>query len=195
MRKCTYRLKTWELALLTALFITLAVGLWAERAQDKLSAKLVRLHVIANSDTPADQAEKLQMRDNVLALLNPLLKDCETTAEAIAVIESHRTDLESLGDVTVELGVEHYPTRHYDTFSLPAGEYVSLRILMGQAGGQNWWCVVFPPLCTEAVAEPTTDAFSALTEEENGLIASQEETYILRFRVVDWWGEIKAALS
>lgn len=193
MKKRTYKLKSWELALLMALCITFAVGLWAERTQQELAGKLIRLHVIANSDSEHDQAEKLVLRDKVLAILAPALADCRTQDEAAAVIEAHRDTLESLGPVEVNLGYEYYPTRAYDTFSLPAGEYLSLQVRMGEAEGKNWWCVAFPPLCTEAVAEPTEEAISLLTEDENALITGADG-YILRFRVVDWWHEIKNAL-
>lgn len=185
MKKHT--LKTWELALAAALCITVCTGLWADRTQNDLAAKLVRLHVIANSDSPEDQAAKLRMRDRVLSILSPALKDCATREEAAAAIEAHRTELEALGDVTVTLTTEYYPTRHYDGFSLPAGEYLSLQVRMEQALGQNWWCVVFPPLCTEAVAEPAEDAFYFLTDEETGLITGETGSYVLRFRVVEWW--------
>ena len=178
-----------------ALCITFSTGLWAERTQSVLSEDLVRLHVIANSDSAEDQAEKLRMRDRVLALLTPLLADCGTIAEAAAVIEAHTGELEALGDVVVTLTEEYYPTRHYDTFSLPAGEYLSLQVRLGEARGRNWWCVVFPPLCTEAVAEPAADVFASLPEDEAALITGQDETYILRFRIVDWWGKLKGALA
>ena len=195
MKKSTYKLKSWELALLMALCITFVVGLWAERTQSELSAKLVRLHVIAASDSEADQAAKLRMRDEVLNILSPALSRCTTQAEAAALIREHTPELEALGDVTITLTEEYYPTRHYDTFSLPAGDYLSLQIKMEEARGQNWWCVVFPPLCTEAVAEPARDAFYALTDEETGLITGQSGSYVLRFRVVEWWNKCKNALS
>ncbi len=190
-----HTLKTWELALLMALCITFATGLWAERTQAALADELVRLHVIANSDSEADQAEKLQMRDRVLNLLAPLLTDCRSREEAAAIIEAHARDLEALGDVSVLLTEEYYPTRHYDSFSLPAGEYLSLQVRLGEAAGRNWWCVVFPPLCTEAVAEPVADVFAALREEDAALITEEGAQYILRFRLVDWWGRLKGALT
>ncbi len=194
MKKRTYKLKSWELALLLALCITFAWGLWADRTQNELAAKLIRLHVIANSDTPADQAAKLQMRDRVLEILSPALAECKTQMEAADVIEAHREELEALGPVSVTISPEYYPTRHYDTFSLPAGEYLSLRVSMGEAAGRNWWCVVFPPLCVEALADPAEDAVSCLSEAEHALITG-EDGYILRFRVVDWWEKMKAALG
>lgn len=191
-----YRLRSWEIALLLALCVTLGVGLWADRSQRGLSDQLVRLHVVANSDSPKDQAEKLRLRDRALDLLAPLLADCESRDEAISIILSHREELEALGDVTVQVGREYFPTRQYRTFSLPAGEYTALRLTLGEGAGHNWWCVVFPPLCTEALAEGgTADAFRSLDEESADLIAGQTGEYDLRFRIVDWWGELRERLS
>lgn len=191
-----YKLRSWELALLIALCVTLGVGLWADRSQRELSDQLVRLHVVANSDSPEDQAEKLQLRDRALALLAPLLSGCDDRDEAVDIILSHREELEALGDVAVQVGREYFPTRRYSTFSLPAGEYTSLRLTLGDGAGHNWWCVVFPPLCTEALAEgDTADAFLSLDEESADLIAGQTGEYDLRFRVVEWWGELKERLA
>lgn len=189
------KLRAWEIALLCALCVTLGVGLWAESAERTLSNEIIRLHVIAESDAPEAQAEKLQMRDHVLALLAPLLADCRTREEAAAIIEAHTADIEALGDVSVALAREYYPTRRYSTFSLPAGEYLSLRVTMGDGLGHNWWCVVFPPLCTEVLAETgTEEAFSALDPVSAGLIPGDGNSYDLRFRVVDWWGQLREAL-
>ena len=191
-----YKLHSWELALLIALCVTLCVGLWADRSQRELSDQLVRLHVVANSDSPEDQAEKLQTRDRALDILTPLLSDCDDRDEAVNIILSHREELEALGDVSVQVQREYFPTRQYSTFSLPAGEYTSLRLTLGDGAGHNWWCVVFPPLCTEALAEgETADTFLSLDEKSADLITGQAGEYDLRFRVVEWWGELKELLS
>ncbi len=181
------KIRPWEAAALLALCVFLLSGLWAGRTQRELAGGLVRLHVIANSDSDADQAEKLAMRDKVLALLSPLLAECESREEAVDIILGHKSDLEALGDVAVTLGTEYYPTRDYDTFSLPAGEYLSLRVVLGAGQGHNWWCVVFPPLCAEALAEPAADAFSILDEDQEELITRSGTDYELRFRLVEWW--------
>ena len=181
--------------MLLALCIFLLSGLWAARAQDDLAGGLVRLHVIANSDSDADQAEKLAVRDKVLALLSPLLAKCRTREEAVDIILTHQPELEALGDVAVTLDTEYYPTRTYDTFSLPAGEYLSLRVILGAGQGHNWWCVVFPPLCTEALAEPAAaDAFSILPEDTEDLITRDGDEYIIRFRVLEWWNALAEKL-
>lgn len=196
MRK-TEKLRPWELAMLLALCVTFAAGMWADRRQEALTGGLVRLHVVAASDSPADQAEKLQLRDRVLALLSPLLADCTSQEDAVDIIAEHMDELRAMGDVTVTLDEEYYPTRRYSTFSLPAGRYASLRVTMGPGRGQNWWCVVFPPLCTEALAreEAGKDAFLTLDAESADLIAGTGREYDLRFRVVDWWGQLKEYLS
>ena len=182
------RLKRWEIAALTALCVFFLTGIWAGSAQRELAGGLVRLHVIANSDSDADQAEKLQVRDRVLALLAPLLADCRSRDDAVNIILEHQAELEAFGDVA--LGTEYYPTRDYGGFSLPAGEYVSLRIILGAGAGRNWWCVVFPPLCTEALAEPDLDAFAALEPGARQLIVRGESGYAIRFRVVEWWNAL-----
>ena len=186
------KLRPWEIALLLALCMFFLSGIWAGRTQRDLADGLVRLHVIANSDSDADQAEKLLMRDKVLDLLSPLLAGCESRQEASDVILTHKADLEALGDVSVTLSTEYYPTRDYASFSLPAGEYLSLRVIMGAGQGHNWWCVVFPPLCTEALAQQDTDAFRVLDEDQQALITRSGAGTVLRFRLVEWWQALAA---
>ena len=121
----------------------------------------VRLHVLANSDTEHDQSVKLYVRDAVLDEVAALMKDAATVEEAEAAINAHIGDirekakaaLAEIGEdttVNVTLTEEYYPTREYDGFRLPAGNYTSLRILIGKAEGKNWWCVLYPELCTSA---------------------------------------------
>lgn len=189
------KLKIWELALMTALCLCFLSGLWAQGRQAELSEKLVRLHVVANSDSAADQAAKLRLRDEVTALLAPALAQARSREEALAIVRSHQSAIEALGDVRVSLGTEMFPTRHYGSFSLPAGEYVALRVIMGQGQGQNWWCVLFPPLCTEALASPAQETFGLLSEDEKALVTQSDEGYVLKFRLVELWGELAARFS
>ena len=156
---CTY------VVILTACWLLLAGTILR---QEKLASRLIRIHILANSDSEADQAEKLRVRDAVLGQVSSLTAGCETRGEAAAVLADHagelgRTASEVSGkDVTVSLGPEWYETRNYDDFSLPAGEYLSLRIGIGEAAGHNWWCVAFPSVCTAATAEELeTTAVSA----------------------------------
>ena len=191
----TYKLKKWEAALLLALCVCFLSGAWAADAQQELAGGMVRLHVVANSDSAADQAAKLAMRDRVLELLSPALADCADRAEAEAAIAERIPRLEALGDVAVTLDEEYYPTRRYGAFALPAGEYLSLRVVMGAGAGHNWWCVVFPPLCTEALAEPAEDVFQPLPGDGTALITQDGTGYVLRFRLVEWWSALRAWLD
>ena len=193
MRK--QKLKRWELAGLIALGLFFCWGAWASGQRQELASGLVRLHVIARSDSQADQAEKLAVRDKVLAILSPALAGCDTQEDAVDIILSHKGDIEALGDVTVALGTEHYPTRDYDSFSLPAGDYLSLRVILGPGAGRNGWCVVFPPLCTEALVEPDTDAFALLPEDQTELITRDGAGYVLRFRLLEWWDALVQRLG
>lgn len=198
------RLKIWELSLLLALCFSFCAGLYAKAQQDRLSGELIRLHVIANSDSRADQSVKLAVRDKVLEVLTPMLEGVEDVSGARQVVEAAlplltREARQTLLDkgrfypAETTLCLEAYPTRTYSGFALPAGDYVSLQVVLGEGRGKNWWCVVFPPLCMTSVEDD--EAFSRLTKESAGLIRDETTQYRLRFRVVELYGEIKRALS
>ena len=193
------KLKAVEAAMLIALCAALCVGTWAQGRQNAISGQLVRLHVIAASDDAREQALKLRVRDAVLEYLTPLLDGADGSAEAkrrisenldgIARAAAERADGRG---ITVMLGREKYPTRRYSGFALPAGEYDSLRVVLGAGEGHNWWCVVFPPLCTSSVQ---SDEIRAAMSTEELAIITESDGYELRFRTVELWGEIKALLD
>jgi len=190
------RLYPFELALLLSLCVTLLVGVRVGAEQRALADKVVRLHVLAVSDSEEDQAVKFRVRDAVLSRLEPALEQAESAAEAAVILEKLLPELERLarwvsgeGQVRVTLGRENYPTRRYGDFALPAGEYTSLRIELGAAEGQNWWCVVYPPLCTGSAVETVRET-AALEEEELRLITEDGEGYVIRFRLMELWGEL-----
>ena len=191
-------LKNWELALLLALCISLTAGAWAERESAELTQSLVRLHVVAVSDDEYEQELKLRVRDEELLYLAPRLEDAATAAEAGELIEQSLPGIRSAAEavsegreVAVTLGRESYPTRVYEGFSLPAGEYNSLRVTLGEGQGRNWWCVVFPPLCVEAASDASLEALSP----ENAAIVSEDGGYVIKFKLLELWGQLKAALS
>lgn len=199
MKKQADKLKIWEAAALCALCVSLLTGVWAEARQQSISASLVRLHVIAASDEQAEQELKLRVRDAVLEYLEPKLRGVESAAEAQEIIGS---DLEGIGRaaaavsegrrVTVSLGEERYPTREYAAFTLPAGRYESLRVILGEGRGHNWWCVVFPPLCLSAAE--CEQAQQVMSQEDYALITGEED-YEIRFRLVELWGELVSLLG
>ncbi|NCC66694.1 MAG: stage II sporulation protein R [Clostridia bacterium] len=197
------KLKIWELSLLFALCVSLCCALWAHAGQTELSSQLVRLHVIAESDSDEDQAVKLKVRDAVLEYLVPKLKTASSVSAASGIITDSLPDLDETAEKVLSaeghevsaaatLSVESYPTRVYDGFALPAGEYLSLRIVLGEGRGHNWWCVVFPPLCMSAAEDE--DAFSALSGEAQKLILSDDGGYTLKFRIIEWYELLRAAL-
>lgn len=192
------QLKKWEISLLLALSITLCAGAWAQGRSEAISTSLIRLHVIADSDGEYEQALKLRVRDSVLAYLEPLLEgeaSASAARETIAAsLDGVRAAAESAAEgraVAVELGREAYPTREYESFTLPAGIYESLRVTIGAGEGHNWWCVVFPPLCTSAAE--TDSALAALGETGELLYPGGELE--IRFRLVELWGELMALLG
>ena len=188
------RLQPWETALLAAVCVTLLTGVWAQGRQSALAGKIVRLHVIAASDSAADQRVKLEVRDALLAYLSPRLEAASGAQDAAAVIAASAPELKksaetvSGGSARVELGRETYPTREYETFSLPAGVYTSLRITLGAGSGRNWWCVVYPPLCTSGVE--TAQEAAVLSDDDIKLITGDGGGYVLRFRLLEWWGSL-----
>ena len=181
-------------AALCALCVTLCVCAWAQGRQQDISSSLVRLHVIAASDEAAEQELKMRVRDSVLEYLTPVLDNSESPAQARSIINAELPNIRAAAEkcaegrtVRVTLGSEYYPTREYESFSLPAGQYSSLRVIIGQGQGHNWWCVVFPPLCVSAAEQ--TRALDAMSEPERALI-TEADGYELRFRIVELWGEL-----
>ena len=186
----------------------MALSFLPVHGEQEIYDTVVRLHVLANSDSKADQALKLTVRDAVLAATAPLVENCTTRAEAIETLNTHLADLEAEAEaviaaegydypVTVLLGEEEYPTRTYESCAFPAGTYVSLRVLIGEGEGQNWWCCLFPPLCLSAATakEDNEDAFVqvGLTKDQYGIITETGKTkYKVRFKILevieDWFG-------
>jgi len=162
---------------------------------------VIRLHVLANSDSEADQALKLAVRDDLLTRTRVLLADVKTRDEAETVLKGAMDSLTVTARETVTregydypvritLGQEQYPTRRYENLAFPAGEYLSLRVLIGEAAGENWWCVLFPPLCLSAATakNEAEEAFLAagLTGEQYRIITDSENTkYRLRFKILE----------
>ena len=186
MKKSHFRY--WELALLLALAVTILWGTASLGQQEELGRKVIRLHVIANSDSPEDQALKLRVRDRVLARAQEILEqsaDMEQAEQALtaALPELTREARETLAaegcaqPVQARLEPAEFPTKDYDGFSLPAGKYLALRVIIGEGRGQNWWCVVFPPLCTAAACQ------------------WQDAGYELRFRSVELWEMLRQWLG
>jgi len=169
--------------------------------EEEIYDSMIRLHVLANSDSTADQELKLKVRDAVLEEAEKI--SCSGPDEAYIKAKSSLHLLKSAAEETIRaegydysvdvvLGEEKYPERSYDGFSLPGGTYTSLRVLIGNAEGQNWWCVLYPPLCTAAATEReevfiaagfTKGQYETITETDN-------KKYKIKFKIVEIIREI-----
>ena len=193
------RFRPWETAALLSLCLTLLWGCWANARQRSIASGLVRLHVIAASDEAEEQALKLRVRDAVLAWLRPRLAEAGSAAEAEEILLRELPGIRAAAlaasegrPVTVSLGPEDYPLRRYGGFTLPAGRYESLRVVLGEGEGRNWWCVIFPTLCLDAAE---TGALREQLAGEDYALVTGESGFRLRFRLVELWGELRLALG
>lgn len=173
----------------------------AEFAQQKES--IIRLHVVGASDSALDQNVKLLVRDAVLAELSQDLEACENVDAAGRCITEKLPCLEQTAEavlkengmdteVTVSFREEAFPTRHYETFSLPAGIYRALRIEIGKAEGRNWWCVIFPSFCYGGVADEFDDAAAcAGFSQPLTQTLAREDGCQVRFLLLDFIGRLE----
>lgn len=164
---------------------------------ESISNKVLRLHIIANSDSDYDQNVKLKVRDEVLKLSGDMFADCKTLDDAKNVSQNNidliqsvaNKTLSSLGCseiATVAVAKEYFSTRIYDDFTLPAGIYDSIKIVIGNGEGHNWWCVMFPQVCLSGC---TKDLEDDLTNEEIKMIHSKD--YIVKFKAVEIYEKLK----
>ncbi len=178
--------------------LTMTWQIWVQ--QQALSQRLIRLHVVAASDDPLDQARKLAVRDALLPRISALTAGCTDAETAAAALQAglpalRETAYAALGtgeSVQATLAQEMFPRRAYDSFSLPAGSYQALRVTLGAGAGHNWWCVAFPALCLPAGTEgmeadfAQTAAASGLSPEEIELVTSDSQPVQFRFALLDW---------
>ena len=192
------------LLLFLALVFSAATGL--ERQQQRISDSMIRLHVVANSDNPGDQAIKFNVRDAVLSDAQDLLQHTTSRDEAMNVLasglpqltETANKTLRQLGAsdrATVTLKRELFGTRYYDTFTLPGGYYEALRVTIGEGDGKNWWCVVYPPLCTAACTDMEQVAIDAGLSGDDVKLITEEDGYVLRFRAMELWQRLRQWLG
>lgn len=197
MRKARKQLGICFLAVVTVWTLALI------RDRHMLRQELVRLHVVAASDSAEDQEVKLQVKDAVVNSLKADLEKLHSAEEASAYLQENLPKIEALSNrilreagcidvAKVSLKLEEFPTRDYDTFSLPAGIYQALRITIGEGEGHNWWCVAFPGLCLPATTSGFEDAASC-AGLSNGLTATLEEKpgYEIRFWLLDALGRVE----
>lgn len=192
------RFKKLEFILLIVLAVILISGAYLEKDFEQLSDSVLRFRVVANSDSEEDQEIKLAVKDEIFEMASELCGFAQNRPDAEEILLAALPELKENAEKILEengfsygaevfLEPEIFPTREYDGFSMPAGEYLSLRVELGQAEGQNWWCVIFPPLCTAAATGSIEDAAEAggFTQGQVDLVTGDEEGYIFKFRALE----------
>ena len=177
-------------------FVMVLVYFLPSPSEAQIYDKVLRLHVLANSDSPEDQSLKLMVRDEILEYSKTLgeFEGVESAEETYShelekIKEIAKEVIISQGydyPVDVSLGYEYYPTRQYEDVSLPAGEYLSLKVMIGGAAGQNWWCVLYPPLCISAASADEELLDAGFTPEQMQIITDGESTrYKVKFKILE----------
>ena len=195
------------LIFLLFLYVFISAQSYVTAISNNLSDAVFRLHVIANSDSVEDQDLKLKVRDSLLNYMNEICSDCSTKEEAISIAQSHKTDFQRFAEETianngysysVKINIDnfYFPTKNYGDISLPAGFYDALRVEIGDAKGQNWWCVMFPSLCFIDISSGIVDDEAKENLEENldtesyALISDTEKSTIqFKFKLVEFFAE------
>lgn len=199
--------------LLLTLFTFVSAISYVNAVSEDIANSVFRLHVIANSDSKEDQDLKLKVRDKLLSYMNNLSKNCSSKEEVVEMANSHKEDLKEIAEqvikengfdyeVDVQIGDATFPTKTYGDISLPSGNYDALKVKIGKADGQNWWCVMFPPLCFVDVSSGIVPDSSKeelrenLNEEEYDLISENNDQEInFKFKLVEFFQNLKLGLQ
>ena len=202
------------LLIVSVLFLLLSAYSYVNAVSNNLADSVFRLHVIANSDSTQDQELKYKVRDSLIEYMNTLTNDMNSKEEVIEIAKAHLEDFKEIAqnvvkengynyDVNVEIGNFSFPTKTYGDISFPAGFYDALKVEIGKAEGQNWWCVMFPPLCfvdvTSGVVpeESKENLEENLGDEEYELISDTENDSILnvKFKIIELFESIGTKLA
>ncbi len=191
------------LTFLLFIYTTICAVSYAQNISTDIANSVFRLHVIANSDSQEDQNLKYKVRDNLLSYMNKICKNAQSKSDAIEIAKKHKNDFKNIAletiknegysyDVKINIGNFEFPTKHYGDISLPAGYYDALRVEIGEAKGQNWWCVMFPPLCFVDVSSGVVPEDSKemlennLSEEEFALVSDKSNAEIqFKFKLLE----------
>lgn len=183
-------------------FSLLCSSFSAAAAGESLSESVIRLHVVANSDSEGDQAIKLLVRDAVLQQTDRWQQGAETLEEATTALCTHLDSIRLLANrvlrengceetVTVQLTNEYFSTRHYENFTFPAGVYRTLKITIGAGEGHNWWCVAFPSLCLPAAEETELEKLSPAQQK----FLKNSDQYRVRLKLTEWYESLRKSLD
>ena len=195
------------LSFLLFIYTTVCAFSYAQNVSSDIAESVFRLHVIANSDSKEDQDLKYKVRDNLISYMNNICNNCNNKEEAINLVTKHKEDFKEIAlntikdnsysyDVNISIGNFQFPTKDYGDISLPSGYYDALRVEIGEAKGQNWWCVMFPPLCfvditSGVVPEDSKEQLEDnLSEEEFALVSEDSDPQIkFKFKILEFFNE------
>lgn len=205
---CSKKVKN-SLILLFLLFLYVSISAFSyvNAVSKDIEKSVFRLHVIANSDSKEDQNLKYKVRDNLIKYMNTICIDAKNKEDAINVANLHLNEFKQVAEETIrengfsynvdiEIGNFSFPTKDYGDVSLPAGYYDALRVKIGEAKGQNWWCVMFPPLCfvnisSGIVPEESKELMKQELNDEEYSIITKEDSSQIKFKIglIEWFME------
>ena len=203
------KMKLMEKSILLALILTLLLTMTGFSATcEQISTKVFRLHIMANSDSTEDQQLKLQVRDAILEQTKGMFDFAQSREEAMQLTREQLETIEHIAEAEIrrqgysytvhaEVTNMYFNTRQYETITLPAGNYDTLRVTIGSGEGKNWWCVLFPPMCLpvaqEHAGEEHKEIGDVLDESQLEVVENGDE-YEVRFILVEWYEQIKSWL-
>ena len=186
-----------------AALLLAALAVFPTASDMEIYGKVIRLHVIANSDSEYDQSLKLKVRDGILSTVEELTRGCKTKNEAERVLRENSDSIKDAAyrvleendsdlSVDIDIGEEKYPTREYGELRLPSGKYCSVRVKLGNANGKNWWCVLFPPLCLNSSTKQEEELLQVgFTPDQVGIITeSSSPKYKIKFKILEILGSL-----
>ena len=201
------------ITILLSIYIFICAISYVSAVSSDIANSVFRLHVIANSDSVEDQSLKLKVRDELLSYMNSLSENCNSKDEVMELAKEHINDFKEIASkvildngfdygVDVQVGLNDFPTKYYGDIALPAGTYDALRVKIGDANGQNWWCVMFPPLCFVDVSSGIVPDSSKeemkdnLNDEEYDLInKSDSDEITFKFKLVEFFQNLRLGLN
>ena len=193
-------------------YIFISIFSYSNAVSNNISDNVFRLHVIANSDSTEDQNLKYDVRDALISYMNSISTDISSKEEAIKLVNENKIEFYNIAkqaisdkgfdyDVNIEIGNFSFPTKTYGDISLPAGFYDALKVEIGEASGQNWWCVMFPSLCFVDVSngvvpeESKKDLEANMDEENYNLISSDSLEFKFKFKLVELFENAKIIIA
>ena len=198
-------MKRLEISVLLSLVFSVLLSFAALNTEcSSIRCSVLRLHVLANSDSTADQSLKLKVRDRLLEISADMYSHAKSKEEAVTAtrdnLDTFRREAENViaqngydYPVSVSLENSYFNTRTYGDITLPAGEYQALRVVIGEGAGHNWWCVMFPPLCVSPASEGEAQLCDVLSSEEMELV--EGDGYEIKFKCVEVYEELVQYIS